>query len=259
MASKLIRLCNEFDVVVEINASSNYALGHIDSIGKIPIKFYKDNNIKCVISTDGGGVYSTSIHQDENLFDYSDISEVGDTEKEQINLNGSGKPTKEAEELYKKYKEYRIKKYTSPSPNTFEEAENEEKAHSNNGKIDLVQSEMDDLERYIMDNNPDIDIDYYYEMIDVINKYRQDDNDEKRDYSKMFLYLFEKEILPYKQTMLKKVEYIDNLSNIDEYLNDRNITDYKWNFEAVKILYLYESNRIKQKYQDSKDSYAKGR
>ena len=71
---ELVRLIHKYDVVVEINASSNYALGNIDSIDDIPLDFYKKNGIKYVISTDGGGVYSTSILQEENLLGDADDS-----------------------------------------------------------------------------------------------------------------------------------------------------------------------------------------
>lgn len=64
---ELIELLKEFDCIVEFNISSNYALSHISDLSKIPIDYYDKNNIKYVFSTDGGGMYSTSIIQEENI------------------------------------------------------------------------------------------------------------------------------------------------------------------------------------------------
>lgn len=59
-----IKLLKELGCVVEINASSNFALKNVDSYDQIPYKFYLDNDIPIVISTDGHGMYDTTIRQE---------------------------------------------------------------------------------------------------------------------------------------------------------------------------------------------------
>ncbi len=53
--------------IVEINASSNYALSHIKDYKDIPYQFYLSNGIPIVISTDGGGVYETDIKLEDSI------------------------------------------------------------------------------------------------------------------------------------------------------------------------------------------------
>ena len=62
---RLVELLKLFDCIVEVNASSNFALGHIKDLTNIPYQFYLDNNIRVVLSTDGGGFYSTSGEQEK--------------------------------------------------------------------------------------------------------------------------------------------------------------------------------------------------
>ena len=42
-------------------------MSHISDLSKIPIEYYDRNKIKYVFSTDGGGMYSTSLIQEENI------------------------------------------------------------------------------------------------------------------------------------------------------------------------------------------------
>ena len=55
-----IRLLKELGCIVEINASSNYALSNVDDYKEIPYKYYLDNDIPIVLSTDGHGLYDTT-------------------------------------------------------------------------------------------------------------------------------------------------------------------------------------------------------
>lgn len=64
----LIRLLKKYNCIIEFNISSNYALGHVDDLTKLPIKYYIENGIKYVLSTDGSGMYKTDIHQEEYIF-----------------------------------------------------------------------------------------------------------------------------------------------------------------------------------------------
>jgi len=55
-----LRLLKKFNCIIEINASSNYALDNIDSYVDIPYNYYLDNDIPVVICSDGHGVYDTT-------------------------------------------------------------------------------------------------------------------------------------------------------------------------------------------------------
>ncbi len=67
-ADKVVDLLVELGVIVEVNLSSNYSLDNVDEITDVPIMRYRDgsNNkeVKYVISTDGGGVYKTTVRQE---------------------------------------------------------------------------------------------------------------------------------------------------------------------------------------------------
>lgn len=61
---KLVELLKKYNCVVEINASSNFALSNVADLSEIPYQFYIDNGIRVVLSTDGGGFYRTSPEQE---------------------------------------------------------------------------------------------------------------------------------------------------------------------------------------------------
>ena len=56
-----LELLKRYKCIVEINAVSNLALSNISNIYNIPYNYYLDNGIPVVLSTDGAGVYDTSI------------------------------------------------------------------------------------------------------------------------------------------------------------------------------------------------------
>ncbi|MEG1821038.1 MAG: hypothetical protein RR201_02210 [Malacoplasma sp.] len=58
---KYLSLLREFGVIVEINASSNLALGNIHTYSDLPYDYYLNSGIKVVLSTDGHGLYHTTI------------------------------------------------------------------------------------------------------------------------------------------------------------------------------------------------------
>lgn len=76
-------------IIIERCMSSNVLLTHENALGKEPLKTYIDNGVKCVLGTDGYGVYGTS-SQEEVLFattegineDYIDM--ICETEREVI-------------------------------------------------------------------------------------------------------------------------------------------------------------------------------
>lgn len=55
-----LRLLKKFKVIVEINASSNFALKNIKNMKDIPYMWYARNNVPIVLDTDGGGFYLTN-------------------------------------------------------------------------------------------------------------------------------------------------------------------------------------------------------
>lgn len=62
-----LRLMKKFKCVVEINASSNYALNNIDYYSDIPYDYYLDNGIPVVISSDGHGLYDTCKKEEDKI------------------------------------------------------------------------------------------------------------------------------------------------------------------------------------------------
>ena len=66
--NRVIELLKKFDCIVELNISSNYALSNIENFNNLPLKYYQNNGIKYVISTDGAGMYRTSNLQEKNIF-----------------------------------------------------------------------------------------------------------------------------------------------------------------------------------------------
>lgn len=249
---ELIKLLQKYDVVVEINASSNYALGNIDSTNQIPLKYYDENEISYVISTDGGGVYSTSINQEENILGIKD--EEGSSikkEKEQINSNGSGIPSKEDVMLYQQIKDYQENIVVEEKYDSFSDALVEEQKRVENKDIkSQVNDELKDLTRYIMDHDVELDSKYYRSMISIIEKLNESN---KSDYSRMFLYLFERDCFPKRETPFKTIYYIDNLKKEKEKLSFlENSLDRL--FKVVNGEYINVSNQLK----NDEDYFNKG-
>lgn len=64
---RLVELLKRYNCIVEINASSNFALSNVVDLSEIPYQFYIDNGIRVVLSTDGGGFYRTSPEQERYI------------------------------------------------------------------------------------------------------------------------------------------------------------------------------------------------
>ena len=62
-----LRLMKKFNCIVEINASSNFALDNIDDYSDIPYNYYLDNDIPVVISSDGHGLYDTCKYEEDKI------------------------------------------------------------------------------------------------------------------------------------------------------------------------------------------------
>lgn len=60
-------LLQKYNVIVELNASSNYALSNVQELVQIPYEWYKRRGIPCVLGTDGGGMYYTDSIQEEAI------------------------------------------------------------------------------------------------------------------------------------------------------------------------------------------------
>ena len=68
--SNYLRLLRKYGVIIEVNASSNFALGNIKNMYEIPYNWYLQNGIPIVLGTDGGGFYLTT------PMDESDIAQM---------------------------------------------------------------------------------------------------------------------------------------------------------------------------------------
>ena len=81
-------LLHKYHVVVEINASSNFALSNTDSLKAIPYQWYVRNGIPIVLATDGAGMYLTDAIQESiiaNTFGGEETLEaVKETEERHI-------------------------------------------------------------------------------------------------------------------------------------------------------------------------------
>ena len=53
--------------IIEINATSNYALDNIDKFSDIPYDYYLDNGIPIVICSDGHGLYDTNKYTEDTI------------------------------------------------------------------------------------------------------------------------------------------------------------------------------------------------
>lgn len=300
---ELVDLLKDLDVTVEINVSSNYALGNIDSLNDVPISFYKKNGIKHVISTDGGGVYTTDIHQEENLLKEDtkeSIEESKDPETKKtsegiqtdLGRKGVGKPKLSDEELYKKLKPHLNKMIVEVKPQSLDEAQLKEKEKQGNMTLSqFVSYEMENLEGYIMDMDPDYDRMYYRVMIRRINELN---NSGKSDIARTYLFFLQKELFPERQTAFIALQYMyektTNNTNVDNdstmnynkmgiNIKQNNIIDseiiksYDDNmnldekfsseliklYEVIKASYEYERGIIKRRIQEQSDSEIKRR
>jgi len=65
--TKYVEMLKKLGVIVEINASSNFALKNIDSHNALPYDFYLKNGISIVLSTDGHGLYDTSLTKESDI------------------------------------------------------------------------------------------------------------------------------------------------------------------------------------------------
>lgn len=66
-SKEYIDLLKKFECVVEINASSNFGLKNIQNYEDIPYSYYLENNIPIVLTTDGNGMYDTTISQENEI------------------------------------------------------------------------------------------------------------------------------------------------------------------------------------------------
>lgn len=238
---ELIDLLKEFDAIIEFGVSSSFAFNQDQDLNKLPIKYYDDNNIKYIFVTDGCGVYSTSIRQEENIVnsiqttnskptrqvvETNYIESARETEKEIINDSKKTNVNKKDKELMDKYLSYKESEYKDKQYLSYSEAmEIENKIFSSIKNKELsetekVQNELFKIKRYLNDNDLDIDEDYLNTKIGIIEKYSKDKY--LSEYAKMYLFLLEKELFPEIETSFKTTEYLstkyDEKNRIEEYL-----------------------------------------
>ena len=73
-SEEYLRLLKKFGCIVEVNASSNYALDNVDKYSDIPYNYYLDNDIPVVICSDGHGLYDTD-KETEDIIALANTSE----------------------------------------------------------------------------------------------------------------------------------------------------------------------------------------
>lgn len=237
---ELISLLQELDATVEFNISSNYTLGHVDDLSSLPLDFYHKNKINYVICTDGGGMYETSILQEQNIannlqtidinprrqavkLDY--VKKSSETEKRILEDNKtlSGRVSEKDRKLYEKF----IATKSSDKNNEYacftDALDDENKVLF--GDEEVVESKKIDeelfrIKRYIMDNNLDYDEEYFNYRIDKVLNYN---SRNMGDFAKIYLYILERELFPEMSSSFKSVDYIRNdtvkKNKIDEELS----------------------------------------
>ena len=250
---ELINLIHEFDATIEFNISSNFALGHVDDLSKLPLDYYHKNKINYVISTDGGGMYSTSILQEQNIANNLQTIDVNpsrqgikndyvksakETEEKIVSENRSlsSKPTEKDKRLLSKFREYKRSNKKDREYSNFTDAlDDENRILSVNDESKKVSEELFRLSRYIMDNHIEFDESYYDSRIRRIMEY---DKEKLGDFAKIYLFLLESEMFPEFDSSFRSVEYI---SKIDT-------SEYQIESELSKIFRLvsniYESDGI---------------
>lgn len=62
-----VNLLKKFHCIVELNASSNFGLKNIKDYNEVPYSYYLENDIPVVISTDGHGLYDTTIKEEDSI------------------------------------------------------------------------------------------------------------------------------------------------------------------------------------------------
>ena len=62
-----VNLLKKFHCIVVLNASSNFGLKNIKDYNEIPYSYYLENDIPVVISTDGHGLYDTTIKEEDSI------------------------------------------------------------------------------------------------------------------------------------------------------------------------------------------------
>lgn len=79
-SAEYLRLLKKFNCIIEVNASSNYALDNINDYKDIPYNYYLDKGIEVVICSDGHGMYDTTKGIEDNIADEN----VSETNKKKI-------------------------------------------------------------------------------------------------------------------------------------------------------------------------------
>lgn len=253
---ELVDLLHEMDATVEFNISSNYALGHVKDLSSLPLDFYYENKINYVISTDGGGMYSTSVLQEENIAnnlqtidvnprrqgtknDY--IKSARKTEEKILeeNLSLSQSASERDIELYKKFSEYKASSKKERKYSNFTDAlDDENRIIFGDGEIEeskKVSEELFRLNRFIMDNHIEFDEQYYSSRINRIIEYSEKD---MGDFSKIYLYLLESELFPEFDSSLRSIEFISKEENNSNRIESELSKIYKL------VSDIYESDSI---------------
>ena len=237
---ELASVLREFDAVVEFNISSNYALGNVSNLGKLPLDYYDREGIEYVISTDGGGMYGTSLLQEQNIADSTKGTTEGEssyskkakeTEKKIIEDNKrlDTEVKEEDRELFKKFMDHKSEIRSGRKYSNYRDAlDDENKIFDGQSEDKKIVEELFRLKRYIMDNHLEYDDEYFESRERVVLEYNEQ---RLGDFSKIYLYLLEKEMFPEFDSSFRSVEYISSVKT----------NDNKMDLELSKIYNLVQN------------------
>ena len=224
---ELVDLIHEFDAVIEFNVTANYSLGRVDNLSDLPIKAYDENNIKYVFSTGGGGVYSTSINQEENIINNVQTTNEKPT-KQKVDINFVENASITEEELVNDSKENKV---------------NDEDKNLMNKFLEHKEKELEEKEEVTIEDDNDKTIELRIEPFNQIKRYKSY-NEAMEEENKLFGSKPRKEI---KESVKVKSE----LKRIKNYIKEKNI--------EVNEEYLKTKMGIVEKYSKDKhlSEYAK--
>lgn len=249
---ELIELLKEFDCIVEFNISSNYALSHISDLSTIPIDYYDKNNIKYVFSTDGGGMYSTSLLQEENIaknlqtlgipsstgkLKSNYIKKAKEVEAEVISISEPSYKL-DIEEIEKEAKKYLEHLSSSLSEEKISVDKVVEKLLATEKNL---SQEINNLYREMLDSDASIYDEYIYKLLDDAKEKIK--LDETTDATVMVI--IAKELKDSNNKFMNMIAHIDNEVS----------KDYKSNIKAFKELKNYVN--VYNKYKDDYYKYVK--
>ncbi|MBR4262634.1 MAG: hypothetical protein IKQ35_04660 [Bacilli bacterium] len=245
---ELVDLLKEMHAVVEVNISSNMALSNISALKDVPLDFYRENGIPVVLSTDGGGMYLSSLLQEQNLADDRDGSskggdigpgDSGDKGSDRGSSDGDsslgwviksegdylakhatkvGAITPEALARYKRIRdtiEPEIRKRTArPKPKSFVEAiKEEDRLYGTSSEKEKVRIEIDRIARYEHDRTYDEKSMIAMEVLKIASDLYDEGSIKSIAIAKRLLFLLESKVYGSIEITLVTEQFVEDEIN----------------------------------------------